>query len=169
MTTTPDTGTLVARLRELVEAADLPNPILLTKAIDYNGDLVATLSDGTGVEARIYVEETADLIEAALNDLPALLDALAAAEEAHDVTTEALAAAERERDSLARRCAVRFEETEKLRAKLAAVSEIFPDLVDDDPCTHDHHGYCQAHGWLAPGECPHARAKRLMAPEASDV
>ncbi len=37
---------------------------------------------------------------------------------------------------------------------------------DEDPCEFDHHGGCQAHGYLSlePGEkCPHAEAKELLA------
>ena len=42
--------------------------------------------------------------------------------------------------------------------------ELLRDFTDPDPCSFDHHGYCQAHGWLT-GErpCPHDRAKRLLA------
>lgn len=39
---------------------------------------------------------------------------------------------------------------------------ILRDMLDPDECHHDHHGYCQAHGWLTDGECPHARARRLI-------
>jgi hypothetical protein len=42
---------------------------------------------------------------------------------------------------------------------------IVRDLIDPDECDLDHHGYCQAHGWLQEGECPHARAKALLAGE----
>ena len=42
--------------------------------------------------------------------------------------------------------------------------EVLADLVDGEACWFDHHGYCQAHGWLQDGECPQARAKRLVAP-----
>ena len=40
------------------------------------------------------------------------------------------------------------------------------DLVDDEPCWFDHHGGCQAHGYLSltPGQqCPQAEAKALLA------
>ena len=50
-----------------------------------------------------------------------------------------------------------FDETTELR-------EVLGDLIDPDPCWFDHHGYCQAHGWLTDGECPQARAKRLVTP-----
>jgi hypothetical protein len=43
---------------------------------------------------------------------------------------------------------------------------VLADLVDPDPCWFDHHGGCQAHGYLSlePGEkCPHEQAKRLLA------
>lgn len=36
------------------------------------------------------------------------------------------------------------------------------DLVDPDPCSLDHHGYCQAHVWLERGECPNARGRRVI-------
>jgi hypothetical protein len=36
------------------------------------------------------------------------------------------------------------------------------DLTDPDDCWFDHHGYCQAHGWMETDpRCPHARAKEL--------
>ncbi|MFE2353437.1 hypothetical protein [Streptomyces parvulus] len=39
------------------------------------------------------------------------------------------------------------------------------DFLDPDPCSFDHHGYCQAHGYLGgePMSCPHGRAKKLLA------
>ena len=43
---------------------------------------------------------------------------------------------------------------------------LLESLVNDDPCDFDHHGGCQAHGYLSlePGEiCPQAEAKRLLA------
>lgn len=43
------------------------------------------------------------------------------------------------------------------------ITEMLEDLTDPDPCTFDHHGYCQAHGWLRDDRpCPHARAKALL-------
>jgi len=40
---------------------------------------------------------------------------------------------------------------------------IINDLVDNEPCSYDHHGHCQAHGWphFDP-PCPHARAKKFI-------
>ena len=47
------------------------------------------------------------------------------------------------------------DEIGRLRALVA-------DLADPDPCTFDHHGHCQAHGWLsAATPCPHCRAKQI--------
>lgn len=41
--------------------------------------------------------------------------------------------------------------------------ELIQDLADPDPCTFDHHGYCQAHGWMATDpHCPHARARDVL-------
>lgn len=44
--------------------------------------------------------------------------------------------------------------------------DLLRSLVDEDNCWFDHHGGCQAHGFLSlePGEkCPHAEAKELLA------
>lgn len=42
------------------------------------------------------------------------------------------------------------------------VVQLVRDLTNPNECWYDHHGYCLAHGWLKAGECPHARAKRLL-------
>lgn len=42
------------------------------------------------------------------------------------------------------------------------LTEILEELVDDDPCWYDHHGYCQAH-WLHEAPCPVERAKEFLA------
>jgi hypothetical protein len=54
-----------------------------------------------------------------------------------------------------------------LAAALAIVERdyraLLEDLADPDPCQYDHHGYCQAHGWLQiEPRCPHLRAKELL-------
>lgn len=43
--------------------------------------------------------------------------------------------------------------------------ELLMSLVDTDPCSFDHHGGCQAHGYLSlqPGElCPQAELQDLI-------
>ncbi len=50
----------------------------------------------------------------------------------------------------------------------ADLLRLISDLLDSDDCWFDHHGGCQAHGYLSlePGEqCPHAEAKALLAAE----
>ena len=42
------------------------------------------------------------------------------------------------------------------------VRSIIEDLVDTGDCDLDHHGYCQAHGWMSEGVCPHFRAKMFL-------
>lgn len=45
-------------------------------------------------------------------------------------------------------------------------------LVDEDSCWFDHHGGCQAHGYLSlePGEkCPQQEAKDLLAAQGVDL
>lgn len=57
-------------------------------------------------------------------------------------------------------------------AELASAGYLMVDvgllqsLTDPDDCWFDHHGGCQAHGFLSlePGElCPHAEAKQVLA------
>ena len=51
-----------------------------------------------------------------------------------------------------------------LEAKNARLLELVSDFIfDDDPCFHDHHGYCQAHGWFCTDPCPHKRARAAIA------
>lgn len=50
-------------------------------------------------------------------------------------------------------------------AAFSEALELVAAMVDPDPCWFDHHGGCQAHGYLEPPPgfvCPHARAKRLL-------
>lgn len=47
----------------------------------------------------------------------------------------------------------------------AQLRRLVAELVDTDPCSFDHAGGCQAHGFLSlePGQmCPHEEAKRLL-------
>ena len=46
-------------------------------------------------------------------------------------------------------------------AKIRELEKLVDDFTDPDDCNIDHHGYCQAHGWLQAGVCPHFRAKQL--------
>lgn len=53
-----------------------------------------------------------------------------------------------------------------LAAEIAAEAliDLIRDLADTDPCWYDHHGHCQAHGWMATDPiCPHARAAAILA------
>ena len=56
----------------------------------------------------------------------------------------------------------RTEMERALSKKLMEALIIMRDLTDDDDCHYDHHGYCQAHGWLTDGVCPHKRSKELL-------
>lgn len=45
------------------------------------------------------------------------------------------------------------------------LEELLAEMVggDDTPCSFDHHGYCQEHGWFGdPGECGHREARQLL-------
>lgn len=45
--------------------------------------------------------------------------------------------------------------------RIAPLRELLAQLVDEDPCRLDHHGYCQAHSLHSP-PCPHQVAKELL-------
>lgn len=48
----------------------------------------------------------------------------------------------------------------------AQALRLLSELTDPDPCWFDHHGGCQAHGFISlqPGEtCPHQDAKEFVA------
>jgi hypothetical protein len=52
------------------------------------------------------------------------------------------------------------------QAKLKTIQALLRELTDPDPCSFDHHGYCQAHGYFeTEPKCPHARAKDLIGKE----
>jgi hypothetical protein len=62
--------------------------------------------------------------------------------------------------------------TDPIEAKYRAALRLIADLVDSDDCWFDHHGGCQAHGYLSlePGEkCPQQEAKELLAAEGMGV
>lgn len=44
----------------------------------------------------------------------------------------------------------------------ADLYELLDKLAEDTPCRFDHHGYCQEHGWLDEGPCPHRQADKLL-------
>ena len=54
------------------------------------------------------------------------------------------------------------------RERVAPLLNLLRDLTDRDECWFDHHGGCQAHGYISlePGEkCPHAEAKEILGRE----
>ncbi|BAD58844.1 hypothetical protein [Nocardia farcinica] len=58
------------------------------------------------------------------------------------------------------------DEQRAMAHELVQLRQLVRDLTDPDECWFDHHGGCQAHGYLSlePGElCPHAEAKQLIA------
>ncbi len=56
---------------------------------------------------------------------------------------------------------------DKAEAERDALAGLLAEFVDSEPCSLDHHGYCQSHGHLDEGECHMARARAVLAgPEA---
>lgn len=53
-------------------------------------------------------------------------------------------------------------ENQRLKAALEACVAELSDRVDDEPCSYDHHGYCQTHD-LTPKPCGNERAKAAIA------
>jgi len=52
----------------------------------------------------------------------------------------------------------------QLVGDIERLRELISDLVNDDACVLDHHGYCQAHGWTETDIlCPNARGLALLA------
>lgn len=47
-------------------------------------------------------------------------------------------------------------------AELTRLYGLLDKLAEDGPCGFDHHGYCQEHGWLDEGRCPHAEADEVL-------
>lgn len=56
------------------------------------------------------------------------------------------------------------EDVPFLLDRVAELEALVRDFTDPDPCSFDHHGYCQAHGYLGgdPMSCPHGRAHVLF-------
>lgn len=48
--------------------------------------------------------------------------------------------------------------------QIVKLKELLSELVDPDDCWFDHHGGCQAHGFLSLNgqTCPHAEAKAIL-------
>lgn len=45
---------------------------------------------------------------------------------------------------------------------LGVAVPLVDELADDEPCTLDHHGYCQMHGLPGPGPCPDGEARKFI-------
>ncbi len=61
---------------------------------------------------------------------------------------------------------------EKHRERADNALRLIRDLTDRDDCWFDHHGGCQAHGYLSlePREkCPQQEAKELLAANGIDI
>ena len=56
----------------------------------------------------------------------------------------------------------------KLQARIKQLEELVDCLYDDNPCEYDHHGYCQAHGWMDKSPCPMKRIREIRASEGKD-
>lgn len=51
----------------------------------------------------------------------------------------------------------------ELRDEAMRLALLVDELRDPDDCWYDHHGYCQAHAWMATHPtCPHKRAREIL-------
>lgn len=69
-------------------------------------------------------------------------------------------------DSPLRTIALHFQDAARhLRRQTSEIEmlrALVTDLADPDRCLFDHHGYCQAHGWMVVNPpCPHGRAQEM--------
>ena len=48
-----------------------------------------------------------------------------------------------------------------LRREHVDLRELLADLYDDEPCSYDHHGYCQSHG-LSEKQCVMERVRAAL-------
>jgi hypothetical protein len=49
-----------------------------------------------------------------------------------------------------------------LAVEVRTLRSLVRDFLDPDPCSFDHHGYCQMHSWLTEGPCPHGKARQIL-------
>jgi len=52
-------------------------------------------------------------------------------------------------------------DAEELLKITQSLLDLLSELVQDDDCSYDHHGYCQTHG-LLPYPCANGRAREVM-------
>jgi len=94
-----------------------------------------------------------------MNTKNALENAIAHARTIRDKTCDDCAVHDHD-DQLQADCVTLAIEIERLQD----LQRIVDDLTDPAPCSFDHHGYCQAHGYFeTEPKCPQARAKELNA------
>lgn len=99
----------------------------------------------------------------ALNDIPTGIDGIECRipNRRHREMIAAVAVSVRWEDN-----AVTVARLAQAEARADKATALLRDLVDADDCWFDHHGGCQAHGYLSlePGErCPQAEAQELIA------
>lgn len=59
----------------------------------------------------------------------------------------------------------KIDEAMLILSEYHQLHEILRGLVEseDQPCSFDHHGHCQEHGWFGePGECYTRKARELL-------
>lgn len=54
------------------------------------------------------------------------------------------------------------KESSEKDAEIERLRGMLDELYDTNPCSFDHHGYCQEHGWLQEGTCIMARVKEEL-------
>ena len=58
---------------------------------------------------------------------------------------------------------------DKAEAERDALAGLLAEFVDNEPCSLDHHGYCQSHSHFDEGECHMARARAALAGSEPDT
>ena len=137
-------------------------PDVIRVALDDYGIVCANVVKGrTSPEAENMAREKVEAaIGTALSDLR---DRLARLSTELDAEALAVAAAQQHIAALTRA-------GDGVTVNVATLYELINDLADADECEHDHHGYCQTHGWMTTErECPHARAAKVLPEVTTDA
>jgi hypothetical protein len=128
------------------EGSDLPADQWLR---EHGLDLLAAAEERNELQEKLDACISSFLV--ANVDLRKERDALS---EAYSQALESLRLAETHSDAFA-------AQAKKAETERDALLVLVEELHDTDPCSYDHHDYCQAHS-LHDRPCPHGRAQELF-------
>lgn len=179
----PDADTLTYRDVSVTEALHMGQVALITERSRVWSDCLRDLAGGVH-PTHVVVPRTdlpprpwSPLFDRIMEALPPTWRVLSTWHAAVDALIEhsaqlrrETAEAERERDDATRQAHdwetiadQREAEVTTLAARLAGMTSLVREQMDDDACHYDHHGYCQTHG-LFERPCWQERARAALTP-----